>query len=78
MNAQPMPASAKKMYSSGETLWKKIPAKNAVPSITMPMRIVRLRPMRWAIMPTGIYETMAATVQIISTRAKLPCSSCSA
>ena len=42
------------------------PNRNAPPRMTMPARMVFLRPILEATAPTGMYETMAAPVAMVS------------
>ena len=62
MVAQPIPARMKMgtIINSGDDDVIKLPERNAVPSIITPARIVFLLPSFEAIIPTGIYDTIAA------------------
>ena len=70
MVAQPMPARQNMAFMSivGLSALRKAATPNSTASITTPPRMVFLRPILDATMPTGRYATMAAACASMSVR----------
>ena len=73
--AQPIPAKIKTGYITSSCVSEvmKLPIKNADAKMITPAKIVFLLPILQAMLPTGMYETIAAACAIINVKLKSKC-----